>query len=301
VDANPTGIAVGETSTITVTVRDGGGNPVAGVDVDLFASGGGNTFTPQSATSDANGQITSSFGSTGLGNHTITATLNGGQTVADNAVVAVSAGPPSASLSTVSASQASITAGNPGDPGANSNITVTARDAANNPIAGATVVLSASGSNNSFGQSSGTTAGNGQFTTTFSSTTAESKTITATINGVAITDDATVTVVPGDAILSFSQQPTDAASGATITPAVTVTVQDSFGNPISATVHLDLNVPGLADGTLGGNVDVATVGGVATFSDLTVTQTVNLLGLPYSLTASATGVDPVTSSDFNIN
>ena len=116
-----------------------------------------------------------------------------------------------------------------------------------------------------------------------------------------ITDDATVTVDPGDPILTFSQQPTDAGSGATITPAVTVTVQDSFGNPISATVHLDLNVPTLADGALGGTADVATVGGVATFSDLTVTQTVNLLGLPYSLEASATGAAPVTSADFNIN
>jgi hypothetical protein len=108
--------------------------------------------------------------------------------------------------------------------------------------------------------------------------------------------------VAGDAAtLTFTQQPTDAASGATITPAVTVTAQDAFGNPASTTVHLDLNVPGLADGTLGGDVDVETVGGVATFSDLSVTQTANVLNLPYTLSASASGATSETSDSFDIN
>jgi adhesin/invasin len=299
VDAAPTSIAVGETSTITVTVRDAGGNPVAGVDVDLDTGGNGNTFTPPSSTSDANGQITSDFSSTVLGNHTITATLNGGQTVADNAVVSVSAGAPSASQSTVVSSQASLTAGT-GGPGTSSNITVTARDAGNNPIAGAMVELSASGTNNSL-TLTGTTGANGQFTTTFSSTTAEVKTITAKINGVDITDDATVTVVAGDAAtLSFSQQPANAANGATMA-AVGVTALDAFGNLADANVHLALDVAGDADGVLSGDVDVATVGGVATFSDLSVTQTVNTNNDAYTLTASASGASSATSSPFHIN
>lgn len=300
VEANPTGIAVGETSNITVTVRDAGGNPVAGVTVNLLASGSGNSLGQPGAQTDANGQATGTFSSTGIGNHTITATLNGGQTVADNAVVAVSAGAPSASQSTVVSNQASITAGNPGDPGANANITVTARDAGNNPIAGASVTLAATGSGNTF-TLTGTTGGNGQFTTAFSSTTAEVKTITATINGVAITDDATVTVVAADAAtLSFSQQPVDAANGATMA-AVSVTALDAFGNLATANVHLALDLTGDADGVLGGDVDVATVGGVATFSDLSVTQTVNTNNDAYTLTASASGASPATSSPFHIN
>ncbi len=408
VEASPGSIAVGETSNITVTIKDAGGNPVSGVTVSLLASGSGNTLGQPTMTTDANGETTGTFTSTGLGNHTITATINGGQTVADNAVVSVTAGAPasvavqagnnqtgaagtsvstppavvvrdagnnplagvqvtfaigsgggsvtgatpttnasgiatvgswtlgtaagsnnntltatvsgsgisgnpvtftasatagspSASHSDVSAGPTTITAG-----GSGSTITVTVRDAFDNPISGRTINFSATGGGtNAFSPTAPTTNASGVTTSTYTGTQAGDHVISATVTGtggVTISATATVTVQAGSATtLAFGQQPSDAASGATITPAVTVTASDAFGNPASATVHLNLNVPAGAMATLGGTADVATVSGVATFSDLSVDQTVNLLNAAYSLTASASGTSSPTSSSFDIN
>lgn len=97
----------------------------------------------------------------------------------------------SASQSTVTAAPASIPVG-----GAMSTITVTVRDGNGNAIAGATVALDATGSGNTLTQPVGGTNAAGQATGTINSTVAETKTITATANGVALTQTATVSVVP---------------------------------------------------------------------------------------------------------
>jgi protocatechuate 3,4-dioxygenase beta subunit len=105
-------------------------------------------------------------------------------------------GPPggggvSPSQSTVTASPATIVAG-----GAPSTITVTARDALGNPISGATVVLSATGSGNTLTQPAATTNASGVATGSLASTVVETKTVSATTDGTAITQTATVTVTP---------------------------------------------------------------------------------------------------------
>jgi len=104
--------------------------------------------------------------------------------------VTVTAGPVSASQSTIAAAPVSIGAGS----GA-STITVTAKDANGNPISGATVVLSATGSGNTVTQPSGTTNSNGVATGTLGSSVAEPKTMSATANGIALTQTAAVSVV----------------------------------------------------------------------------------------------------------
>ena len=95
----------------------------------------------------------------------------------------------SATNSTVTASPTSFTAG-----AGSSTITVTARDANNATISGASVTLTASGSGNLLTPASGTTNGSGVFTSTFTSTVAEGKTISATIDGTPINQQASVTV-----------------------------------------------------------------------------------------------------------
>ena len=97
----------------------------------------------------------------------------------------------SATNSTVTASPTSFTAGT-----GSSTITVTARDANNATIAGASVTLTASGSGNALTPGSGTTNGSGVFTSTFTSSVAEGKTISATIDGTPINQQASVTVNP---------------------------------------------------------------------------------------------------------
>jgi hypothetical protein len=94
-----------------------------------------------------------------------------------------------AANSSVSANPTSFTAGT-----GSSTITVTARDDNNATMSGATVLLTSTGSGNTFTPSSGTTDGSGVFTSTFTSTVAEGKTVSATINSTAISQTAAVTV-----------------------------------------------------------------------------------------------------------
>src|SRR5207247_7875460 len=115
-----------------------------------------------------------------------------GVAVTQTATVTVTSGAVPAAQSTVSAAPPTIEAGT-----GISTITVTARDANGNPIAGATVQLQATGSGNTLTPPTGPTGGDGTVTGTLRSTVAEAKTISATINGVALTQTATVTVTSG--------------------------------------------------------------------------------------------------------
>ena len=79
-----------------------------------------------------------------------------------------------------------------------STITIVAKDAFSNLISGAPVTASSTGTNNVFSPAaSGSTDGAGSFTTTYSSTKAEAKTISATISGISITQNVGITVNPG--------------------------------------------------------------------------------------------------------
>lgn len=90
VSANPPAITAGGAgSTVTITAKDNGGNPIPGATVVLSDNAGGGFTAP--APTDANGVTTSTFTSNAAGDHTISATING---VAINAtaVVTVQAG-----------------------------------------------------------------------------------------------------------------------------------------------------------------------------------------------------------------
>ncbi len=105
-------------------------------------------------------------------------------------------------------------------------------------------------------------------------------------------------VQPTAAKLVFTVQPSTAAAGGVITPAVQVAVQDAQGNTVttattSITVAIGTNP---ASGTLTGTTTVAAVNGVATFSTLSL----NPAGTGYTLTASATGLTGATSSAFAV-
>jgi hypothetical protein len=98
--------------------------------------------------------------------------------------------------------------------------------------------------------------------------------------------------------LAFVTQPTTTATGVTITPAVTVAVQDVNGNtianstlPVSIQLYSNPN-----DGTLLGTVTVDAINGIATFPDLSIVTIAN----GYSLTASSANLIPAISSNFNI-
>jgi adhesin/invasin len=187
--AAPTSITAGtETSTITVTAKDALGNPIQGATVVLATTGSGNTLTQPVGTTNASGVASGTLSSTIAESKSVAATING-VAVTQTAAVAVTAGAVSADQSTVVAAPTSITAGTE-----TSTITVTAKDEFGNLIAGATVLLAATGTGNFLTQPQNPTDASGVATGSLSSTIPETKTVSATINAISITQTATVIV-----------------------------------------------------------------------------------------------------------
>src|SRR5439155_9994478 len=112
------------------------------------------------------------------------------------------------------------------------------------------------------------------------------------------------TVTPGAASkLGFSTQASNTTAGISIAPAVTVQVQDTYGNAVTtgtgsnASISLALSCPGgCGSTTLGGTKTAIATAGVATFSNLSI----NTAGTGYTLSASSTGLSGATSNSFNI-
>ncbi len=133
--------------------------------------------------------------------------------------------------------------------------------------------------------------------------TAGSQTIAATDTSTSsITGSATVAVTPAAANhLAFGQQPTSQLIGATISPAVTVKIEDAYNNVLTSdstdkvTLALGTNPSGA---TLGGTTTATVSAGTATFSNLSV----NLVGSGYTLAASSPATSTgATSSSFNVS
>jgi len=102
------------------------------------------------------------------------------------------------------------------------------------------------------------------------------------------------TLVP--AKLAFTVQPTNATAGSAFTPALTVTIEDSSGHPVTSatnvvTVAIDTGLPGLSGATT-----VTAVNGVATFGNLSIQRA----GSGYFLTASSGTLTRARSSPFDI-
>ncbi|HET9707970.1 MAG TPA: hypothetical protein VFP39_06680 [Gemmatimonadales bacterium] len=98
--------------------------------------------------------------------------------------------------------------------------------------------------------------------------------------------------------LVFLVQPANTMGGVVITPPVQVAAQDAFANLAAAfqdSVRVALG-GNPAPGTLSGTTTVKAVGGIATFSDLTITQP----SLGYTLTAVAAGLTGAGSAPFGV-
>ena len=106
-----------------------------------------------------------------------------------------------------------------------------------------------------------------------------------------------IALSPGaPAAVAFQAQPTDVPSGAAISPAVMVRILDGAGNLVpTATNTVTMSIGNNPGGSaLGGTAAVAAVGGVATFSNLSLDKT----GAGYTLTAAAGGLTGATSTGF---
>jgi hypothetical protein len=124
-------------------------------------------------------------------------------------------------------------------------------------------------------------------------------TLTAADGNLAAAPSNTFNIIPGPPThLVFAVQPGNTTAGATISPALTVKVEDNLGNVVTGdssnvTLGLGTNAGG---GTLGGTVTVAASNGVASFTTLSINKAAN----GYTLTAADGSLASATSSSFNI-
>ena len=173
------------TSTVTVQLKDAGGNNLAtGGDAVTLATTLG---TLGAVTDNGDGTYTATLTSgTTAGTATVTGTVN---TVAitDNAAVAFTVGAASALTSTITAAPASITA----EGASTSTVTVQLKDAVGNNLATGGDAVTLATTLGTLGAV--TDNGDGTYTATLTSgTTAGTATVTGTANTAAITDNAAV-------------------------------------------------------------------------------------------------------------
>ncbi|HTR50246.1 MAG TPA: Ig-like domain-containing protein [Kofleriaceae bacterium] len=208
---------------LTAHVTDAHGNAISGQSVAISAPSG--TLVPSTGTTDATGSFTATLSSTTVGTDTATATFTGGSTAM--VTVTFTATAPSSTQSSIVASPAGGTAGTP------VTLTVTIRDASSNPVPNQALTLSASGTANTFGATTGTTDASGQFTTTLSSTTAQSEQVTATFGSSSTSTNVTFTPgAPSASTTTLVASPASATADGVSQIALELTVRDGNGNPI---------------------------------------------------------------------
>ena len=292
------------TPTVQVTAQDNqgntatsfGGNVTLGIGTNPPGNGGLTGGGPLAASAGVVSFPAASIDKAGNG-YTLIAS-SGGLTGATSALFNVAPGGVSASLSTISRAPTSIAA----SAGTiTSTITVTAKDGLGNPIQGLAVVLAATGTGNTLTQPAALTNASGVATGTLSSTVAETKTVSATIDGTPINATTTVVVNPAaPKLLLFNVQPNNTVAGQIIRSGtgVQVEVRDTFNNRVTTASNsvgiAILNNAG--SGTLSGTTPRTPVGGIVTFNDLSIDK----IGTGYTLLTSATGLVSETSAGFNI-
>jgi len=233
VTASPTPVVADgtTTSTITVTLKDGQSNPVSGKTVALAQGTGSSTISPASGASNASGVVTFTVKDTKAETVTYTATdSTDAMTISQTAAVTFTAGPVAAGNSTVSANPTSITA----DGTTTATITVTLKDANNNPVSGKTVTLAQGTGSSTISAASGPSSASGVVTFTVKNSKAEAVTYTATdtTDSVAIAQTAQVTFTPGPLgkfVFAAISSPQTAGTPFNLT----ITAEDVNGNVVT--------------------------------------------------------------------
>ena len=212
-----------DASTVTITLKDASNNPVAGQTPTFSSTGTSNSLGTCSA-SDATGVSTCTMTSTKAEVKTLsiaTPVIKTGSTVTFTADSAV-------------AVNSSITGSGPvvADSSDASTVTITLKDASNNPVAGQTPTFSSTGTSNSLGTCSATDA-TGVSTCTMTSTKAEVKTLSIATPVIKV--GSTVTFTAGSPVAASSSitgtSPVVADGSATST--VTITLKDINNNPVA--------------------------------------------------------------------
>ena len=236
VTASPSAVtADGSTaSLVTVTAKDAYGNAVPGQAVALAQGLGHSTITTTTGTTNGSGVFTTTVKSTVAETDTYSATI-GATPLLATASVSFTPGTPSATQSTFVALPTSIVA----DGTSTSTLKVTLKDAFGNVVPGTHVSISQGTGSSTIAAASGVTNGAGAFSTTVSTTTAQSVTYTAidTDDLLTLTQQPTVSFGPG--ALSAAHSTITAAPGSITadgasTSTITVRAKDVNDNTLAA-------------------------------------------------------------------
>ena len=267
----------GEFVQLTADLRDVAGNALTGRPV-TWASGDVGV-----ATVSGTGLVSA----VGTGTVTIVATAEG---IEGAATITSIARTPDPDLSTLVLGQTTMVA----DGTNRTTVTVTAIDA-QGPLPGQTVVIAVSGDGNTISQPLGVTNAAGVASGSFTTTTAEAKTVSAVIAGIDVTQTQAVTAVAGSFDGARSSLVVDQVSmlpdGTDVTT-VTAVVVDAWDNPLSGqTVVLAVSgtgntvtQPGLTDGS------GVTVGSFTTTAGELKTVSATVGGLGIGQTQAVTSV-----------
>jgi hypothetical protein len=104
----------------------------------------------------------------------------------------------------------------------------------------------------------------------------------------------TITPAHPPAKLAFLQQPENALTGATISPAVQVEIEDADGNLVANATNV-ITLALTAGTGLGGTLTATAQNGIASFSNLTISTSGS-----YTLLATSTGLTSATSASFTV-
>jgi hypothetical protein len=232
-DAQSAPVATAVAVPPAVLVRDANGNPLAGIPVTFRVTGGGGRLTGATPVTGADGVATVGGWTLGqkAGANAVAATLSGLDVSGSPVTFGATATPGAvdAGNSGVSASPAAITASSGSS---RSTITVTVRDAFDNPVPGATVTLSATGEGNALTQPAQATGSDGATTGALSAAAPGDHVVSATIGGTPIAETATVTVSAGtpSAARSAATVPEGTAGQGTT---VEIRLKDAQGNDVA--------------------------------------------------------------------
>ena len=221
---------------LIVEVRDELGNPIPDRPVSWVVGAGGGSVSAETTPTNAEGRATINWTlGPAVGANSVNAVVSGVGTATFNATA--TAGSPSAENSEVSAAPSTISVNS------QATITVVVRDASNIPVSGASVIVASSGTGNTITPNPATTGSNGVATFTFRSTVGEeTKTITATAGGVAIDDQAMITVQrTGSDTEIRSTDPEPSTVGQSVRVAFTV---DGLGGTPAGQVTVTADSPG---------------------------------------------------------
>ena len=277
--ASPTSVVAdgSSISTITVTLKDGFGNPVSGKTVSLAALGGSSTIATLSGTSNASGQATFSAKDSVVESVTYRATdvTDANLPITQTATVNFTVGPVSTTASTVVANPTQVIA----DGSSNSTIAVTLKDGFNHLVSGKTVSLTANGGTSSVITAiSAVTNLSGQASFSVTDTVPEMVTYTArdTTDTITITQTATVNFISPATTTTVAGSPNPSTFGQNVV--ITATVTSATGTP-QGTLSLYGGVTPCAGTLLGSSGLVA---GVTTFNVSTLNAGSNPISACYT-------------------